>query len=370
MSSSNTLTQAVTSGDESAVSALLAEGVNVNETTGGGQSALILAVIFGRTNLVRLLVKAGADPHLRDNLGLNALEWAQRRGLTEALGILTTTSPTTTPGRIVVNIEQPEERVSPPPATEPEKPEPVDKKAPSDEKSRRWVSGLKQRLDEMEVRNLNRDEARPPRAPLPEPQPAEEPPQSTMVATKEAPIVETKPATPPPASTQPVTRKDPPTGRILTPAPDVPSGKRKRCPQCNAIYNSDLLSYCVHHVVPLVDADEPIVPPPFKENSPLFWIMVVITLISSIVLGSLITAYLYKTNQADARSTAAPQPTIQTGSPQLSAELANKAVLLPEAQCPLNGPEAVSGTVIVRVLVDRKGQVSWAKGSGGDWLMR
>jgi hypothetical protein len=24
----------------------------------------------------------------------------------------------------------------------------------------------------------------------------------------------------------------------------------------------------------------------------------------------------------------------------------------------------------VRVLVDKKGQVSWAKGSGGDWLMR
>jgi len=74
VSSSIPLTNAVTSGDEQAVSALLANGADVNETTGGGQTALILAVIFGRTNLVKLLMKAGADPQLRDNLGLNAIE--------------------------------------------------------------------------------------------------------------------------------------------------------------------------------------------------------------------------------------------------------------------------------------------------------
>ena len=29
-------------------------------------------------------MRAGADPQLRDNLGLNAIDWAQRRGLSEA----------------------------------------------------------------------------------------------------------------------------------------------------------------------------------------------------------------------------------------------------------------------------------------------
>ena len=89
MSAPIPLTNAVTSGDESAVGTLLANGADVNERTSGGQTPLILAVIFGHTELVRVLVKAGADPELRDNLGLNAVEWAKRRGLTEALEILT-----------------------------------------------------------------------------------------------------------------------------------------------------------------------------------------------------------------------------------------------------------------------------------------
>ncbi|HET9713635.1 MAG TPA: hypothetical protein VFP64_17220, partial [Pyrinomonadaceae bacterium] len=43
---------------------------------------------------------------------------------------------------------------------------------------------------------------------------------------------------------------------------------------------------------------------------------------------------------------------------------------LPDAECPLNGPEPLTGTVTVRVMVDKNGQVYWARGSGGDWLMR
>ena len=81
------LTQSVTSGDAAAVSAALAGGADVNERNNGGQTALILAVIFGHTKLVRILVDAGANPRLRDNLGLDAMEWAQRRGFTEAIQI-------------------------------------------------------------------------------------------------------------------------------------------------------------------------------------------------------------------------------------------------------------------------------------------
>src|SRR4051812_35414761 len=89
MSSAVPLTQAVTAGDVDAVNAALAAGADVNERNNGGQTALILAVIFSHTDLVHLLVQAGANPRLRDNLGLDAIEWAQRRGLTNVVDLFT-----------------------------------------------------------------------------------------------------------------------------------------------------------------------------------------------------------------------------------------------------------------------------------------
>jgi hypothetical protein len=350
VSSSIPLTNAVTSGDEQAVSALLANGADVNETTGVGQTALILAVIFGRTNLVKLLMKAGADPQLRDNLGLNAIEWAQRRGLTEVVAILTNdVHESTPPKRIVIPLDEPEKVVVP------EKPEA--KESVSDaEKSLRWISGFKQRLQEQELRRLNRNEEpqtppviEPPKAPEPEPEPPPQPEPEPAPARS---------VTPPP--------------RILTPPPTPPAkpSSRKRCPQCNAIYNSDLVAYCAHHIVPLVDADEPIISEPPKSNPPLFWILLIVTLAGSIVAGSLITTYLYKSRQAANQTAAEQNRPVQKGRPELTGELVGKSVLLPEAECPVKGSQPVSGTVTVRVMVDKNGQVYWARGSGGDWLMR
>ncbi|HEU4930925.1 MAG TPA: ankyrin repeat domain-containing protein [Pyrinomonadaceae bacterium] len=346
MSSSFSLTNAVTSGDESTVSALLANGADVNETTNGGQTALILAVISGHTNLVRMLMNAGANPQLRDNLGLNAVEWAQRRGLNEAYAILTTPpEPSTRSRRIVIPVEQTEK----PPVETPSAPrnDEVKSTGPDDGKSRRWVEGVKQRLDEQAMRRLNRNELPLERPPVrEEPPPPPEPPRETIITG--AP-------------------------RILAPPPIEPgkSGKRKRCPQCNEIYNADLVAYCSQHMVPLVDLDAPIVTEvPKTKNGPLFWILLVITLAGSLVLGSLITTYVYKANQTAAPAVAEPQNTVQKGTPEVSTELAGKAVSLPEAECPMRGAETISGTVTVRILVDKSGQVSWARGSGGDWLMR
>jgi hypothetical protein len=368
VSSSFSLTNAVTSGDESAVSALLANGADVNESTNGGQTALILAVIFGHTNLVRALMNAGADPQLRDNLGLNAIEWAQRRGLTEAHAILTN-SPESAPRpkRIVIPVEPPETSLAaapPPPRNDGAK-----ESISDDEKSRRWLAGLRQRLDEQATRRLNRNE--PPTEPsLAREQP---PPPPTPVAPKEeeVPVVETaKPIEPEPAKA-PKAPKLSGAPRILTPpAEPATKGKRKRCPQCNAVYNGDLVSYCAHHIVRLVDADEPIITEKPKSNAALFWILLIITLTGSVVVGSLITTYLYKSNQAATRTAAEQQKTIQKGTPEVGAELAGKAVSLPEAECPIKGSEPVSGTVTVRIMVDKNGQVYWARGSGGDWLMR
>ncbi len=356
MSSSFSLTNAVTSGDESAVSAMLANGADVNESTNGGQTALILAVIFGHTNLVRMLMNAGADPQLRDNLGLNAIDWAQRRGLNEAHALLTK-RPEPTTRRIVIPLEEPQKSV-PEPTPDPRGKE-TKESADEGEKSRRWLAGVKQRLDEQAMRRLNRNEA----------------PLEPRI------IREEPPPPPPPVETPPVATKppEPPketkfTGapRILTPPPVEPAktGKRKRCPQCNAVYNSELVSYCAHHIVPLVDADEPIVVEKPRSNAPLFWILLIITLTGSVVAGSLITTYVYKSKQAATRSAAEQQRKVQKGAPEVGTELAGKAVSLPEAECPMKGTEPISGTVTVRIMVDKHGQVYWARGSGGDWLMR
>ena len=345
MSSSVSLTNAVTSGDERAVSALLANGVDVNESTSGGQTALILAVIFGHTNLVKLLVKAGADPHLRDNLGLNAIEWAKRRGSKDALELLTNGPQSGAPTvQTVEEIEEPEPEPvveAPPPVPESESKVTVS----DDEKSRRWIAGLRHRLNEQEARRLNGPEII-------------EPPENE-------PIKRPEPATP-------VTNVRP-AARIFEPPAEVPAGtgKRKRCPKCNAIYNGDLLSYCAYDVVPLVDADEPIITDTHqKSNVPLFWILILVTLSGSIIMGSIITTYMFRADQAAASNVTVPQPTIQKGYPQLGGDLVGKAVSLPEAECPLSGPELLSGAVTVNVKVDRNGQVYWARGSGGDWLMR
>lgn len=331
----------------------------MNESTSGGQTALILAIIFGHTNIVRLLVRAGADPQVRDNLGLNAIEWAKRRGLSEALEILTNGADSgAVRKKIVVNLEdtkKPEDSKRATPEPQP------NARASEEERSRKWLAGLKQRLREQELRSLNRNE------PQPEPRRSEPQPAVLSILPRETPppLVETKRKDP-----EPVKTTRPATARILEPPakPADSTGKRKRCPQCNAIYNGELLSYCAHHIVPLVDADEPIILDPPKKSVPLFWILVVITLSGSIVAGSLITTYIYKANQAAARS--AIQPNIQKGTPEVSRELEGKAVSLPEAECPVNGPEPLSGTVTVHVMVDKNGQVYWARGAGGDWLMR
>lgn len=377
MSSSVSLTNAVTSGDERAVSALIANGVDVNESTSGGQTALILAVIFGHTKLVKLLVNAGADPQLRDNLGLNALEWAKRRGSAEALEILSN-PPRPTPKRGVKEPERPVVVETPPAQPEAEARETVSE----DEKSRRWLTGLRQRLNEQEVRrDLSR--AEPPQQasiepPAVKPPPRVQPPPARVQPPPKVQPLPVETAKPPvrapsePPKPKPVATSQPVKGRVLEPPTETPpaTGKRKRCPRCNAVYNGELVSYCAHHIVPLVDLDEPIVSPPPKPNPPLFWIMVVITLTGSIVVGSLITTYFYKSNQAAARSAASQGTNVQKGVPELGGELVGKAVSLPEAECPLNGPDPLTGTVTVRVMVDKNGQVYWARGSGGDWLMR
>lgn len=436
--SSVPLTQAVTSGDAGTVSAVLANGADVNERTGGGQTPLILATIFGHTHLIPLLLEAGADPQLRDNLGLNAVDWAQRRGATEVLDVLSGKAAKSSSGRFEISTPERPARPARTLNPEAEKPSSVSEA----ERSRRWLAGLKQRIAEQSHTEIpdGPNIFRPRREAIAETQrqflvterePQPEIPATPSPETPESPA----PATPQPeipklpAEPEPEIPSLPPEPELpaetpqpelpaKSPAPELPaeptpepkpgiiatstaaeatsvttaaaaaaetaiaetanaektprrSSGRKRCPQCNATYNSDLVAYCAHHVVPLVDADIPVISEPQKSSPVMFWMIIVITLTGSIVVGSLITAYFYTSRPTTQQTASSPTAqTVQKGTPTLGEELEGKAVSLPIAECPLNGQEAIPGTVVVEILIDKTGQVREAQASGGDWLLR
>ena len=362
--SSVLLTQAVSSGDEGAVSALLANGADANERTSGGQTPLILATIFGHTHLLPLLLHAGADPHLRDNLGLNAIDWAQRRGATEAIRLFNNKDAAPA---VTTQPEIPER--SEPAAQPPSRDESENSRSVSEgEKSQRWLAGLKQRIAEQPPRetpdgsNIFRAQ--------PEPQ---------VTQPEPAPVQKTEPA-PPQIQASNATRsiEDIEPVRPTTPKEDPPPRTaRKRCPKCGEIYNSEFVSYCSHHVVELVDADEsPIISEPAKSSPVMFWAIIVMTLMGSIIVGTLIMKYFFTGNsatpQAASGPTASPAPrAVQKGVPKLTeTDLERKATSLPIAECPLNGQEPIPGTVVVHIVINKDGRVTSARATGGDWLLR
>ena len=331
MSSAVPLTQAVTSGDAKAVSAALASGADVNERNTGGQTALILAVIFGHTDLVRQLVKAGANPQLRDNLGLDAIEWAQRRGL--PIDLFQSVQETPPPIREI--------RVEEPPIPEPQ----ID----TDEKSRKWLEGVKQRIREQSVQKQQavvQPEPAPPPEPVPEPEP--------VLAKPE----------PPPA------------------AASTTSSIRKRCPKCNAIYSGELVAYCAHHFIRLVDADEVILePPPSIANtitgSPILWMLILATVSVAVFTGYMISSQLSRVVIPDNQAAGLQQPRgYLKGTPVAAGDLAGRALTLADAQCPIfdgdsrSNPNAASQKVNVHVKLDKNGKVFWARAEGGDEALR
>ena len=402
---------------------MLANGADVNERTGGGQTPLILATIFGHMHLIPLLLDAGADPQLRDNLGLNAIDWAQRRGATEAIAVLsnepartpvasTTARPQTPPARSINSNDT--ERSS---------------AVSEEERSRRWIAGLKQRIAEQAQHevpdgpNIFRPQSVEPqhdsqswlasaeREPQPEIPVEPATPQPELPATPLEPQPEipaplpdpqhdlpAEPAQPEPesptepsgpeveagtftqelarVSTQDLARAETQEPALTAAQEPARRSGRKRCPKCNAIYNSDLVSYCAHHIVPLVDFDGPEPPPvisqPQSTSPVLFWMIIIATLIASLVAGSYI-AGLFKTPppvQPPVTATAPAPRTVQKGTPVVGKELEGKVSSLPDAEAPLKGQVAIPGTVVVRVTVNRTGQVTKAQASGGDWLLR
>lgn len=358
---SSSLFQAVASGDENSVTRLLEGGADVDSRNDGGQTPLILAILSGHLHLLGRLQEAGANPLLSDNTGLNAIEWAQRKGRSDLAQLLASTT-----SQRKDSVEEPSR-----PTHNPRQiPEELrrDKPLSAEEKSLRWLAGLKQRLDEKANREGTQSSAVesqtsashsyrvPDEIPI---IPDELPPPPPITAKLDANLADKTTHTPPRVESK--TLDDKPTT----------SSRRKRCPECNTIYNSDLLAYCSYHVVALVDADEPIVDSRTKTNStPLFWTLVLVTLLAAVLLGLLLSDRLFQNEGVKRQPPSAPQGIrIRKGVPVLSTGLVGTAESLPEAEVPLRAGDE-SATITVRIRVDKTGRVYSALSSGGDRVLR
>jgi len=195
------LSRAVSDGDIEAVRALLAEGADANSTTSGGQTPLILAIVFRHIHILRLLLHAGADPKVRDSLGLSAFDWAERKGFTEGVTLLAQSQSPITPASTH--------------SAEPTVPT-------------RSVS-----------QNLEKDS--PPAARQPKPRIIPQEASSTEAGADSERISQRRPST-----IDPWTK----------------SFNRKRCPKCNTVYNGELVAYCAVDMTPLVDVNQPVITSP------------------------------------------------------------------------------------------------------------
>ncbi len=67
---------------------LLAERCDVNAANGAGQTALTMGALFGRTEIVKLLMARGADPAVKDAAGNTAAGLAKQQGNVEMISLL------------------------------------------------------------------------------------------------------------------------------------------------------------------------------------------------------------------------------------------------------------------------------------------
>jgi hypothetical protein len=67
---------------------LIEHGADLNARNGNDGTALMFATLFGRHNIVPVLLEAGADTTLRDVRGLSARDLAVQQGNEVALQLL------------------------------------------------------------------------------------------------------------------------------------------------------------------------------------------------------------------------------------------------------------------------------------------
>ena len=79
---------AATNGHLAVMALLLDEHAYIDATSPNGTTPLMMAAHYGTSAAVNLLLEAGADPALRNDLGLSALDFAQQADRTEAAEII------------------------------------------------------------------------------------------------------------------------------------------------------------------------------------------------------------------------------------------------------------------------------------------
>lgn len=84
------LYKAAVQGETEIVQILLAAGAEPNQESGGEDEGtpLCAAAAWGRTEIVRLLLRHGADPNLIEKGPMTALIWARQNGHAETIQLL------------------------------------------------------------------------------------------------------------------------------------------------------------------------------------------------------------------------------------------------------------------------------------------
>ncbi len=80
--------EAAERGDLARLTERLDRGIDINTTSKGGTTALMLAAYAGHVEAVRWLLDRGADLHAVGRDGLTPLAWAIREGRDEVAAIL------------------------------------------------------------------------------------------------------------------------------------------------------------------------------------------------------------------------------------------------------------------------------------------
>jgi ankyrin repeat protein len=75
-------------GENTVAERLLADRCDVNATNNAGQTALMMAALFGRNETVKLLISHGVNAALRDDTGNTALSLAEQQRNAEMIALL------------------------------------------------------------------------------------------------------------------------------------------------------------------------------------------------------------------------------------------------------------------------------------------
>ena len=344
---------------------------------------------MGRSDIVRLLLEAGAEVSLRDNLGLTATDWAQRKGFIDVTQQLK--NPTSA------------RRSSSTPATSSEpKPDYESRTEPQTGAPRKEQQGFGPAAAAF---LKARTKPNPPEPTLLQPQPATEQsvpkpddPSTWWVGNVDSRAADALPTEPDTLKTRIETerifeqarlrveeevrrkteeqsRRAPGTDGRESPTRQAAKGTSlKRCPKCNTIYEDDGRTYCAYDAGRLVNVQES-----FNGSStgsfgrPTLWVLVAVTLIGSVAVTYFATTYLNKNEAPSPAATVAAEkvPPAEANGPIVGGALAGKQENVPNAEYPANfkATEHLEPVTVV-VRVNRTGRVVSAQALNGPRQLR